>query len=175
MKKEEKNIIINDLAGMLEKYPTVYITDTSSLTVAKTSQLRRLCFNKGVKMLVAKNKLIRKAMERTNKDAYEPMFVSLKGTSAILFSDTGNTPAKLIKEFRKGGGTKPVLKGAFIDMSVFIGDNQLDTLASLKSKNELVGEIIGLLQSPAKNVIGALQSSGGKLAGIVKTLSERPE
>ncbi len=175
MKKEEKNIIIDDLAGMLGKYPTVYITDTSSLTVAKTSQLRRLCFNKGVKMVVAKNKLIRKAMERTNKDAYEPIFVALKGTSAILFSEAGNTPAKLIKEFRKGGGKKPVLKGAFIDQSVFIGDNQLDTLAALKSRNELIGEIIGLLQSPARNVISALQSSGGKLAGIVKTLSERPE
>jgi large subunit ribosomal protein L10 len=175
MKKEEKNIIIDDLAGMLGQYPTVYLTDTSSLTVAKTSQLRRLCFNKGVKMIVAKNKLIRKAMERTNNEAYEPMFVALKGTSAIMFSEAGNVPAKLIKEFRKGGGQKPVLKGAFIDQSVFIGDNQLDTLAALKSKNELIGEIIGLLQSPARNVISALQSSGGKLAGIVKTLSERPE
>ena len=175
MKKEEKNIIIDDLAGMLEKYPTVYITDTSSLTVAKTSQLRRLCFNKGVKMVVAKNKLIRKAMERTNGEAFEPMFASLKGTSAIMFSEAGNVPAKLIKEFRKGGGTKPVLKGAFIDQAVFLGDNQLDTIAALKSRNELIGEIIGLLQSPAKNVISALQSSGGKLAGIVKTLSERPE
>ena len=126
-------------------------------------------------MLVAKNKLIRKAMERTNNSAYEPIFVSLKGTSAILFSEAGNTPAKLIKEFRKGGNKKPLLKGAFIDQSVFIGDDQLDTLAALKSKNELIGEIIGLLQSPAKNVIGALQSSGGKLAGIIKTLSERPE
>ena len=175
MKKEEKNIIIDDLAGLLAQYPTVYITDTSSLTVAKTSQLRRLCFNKGVKMVVAKNKLIRKAMERTNNEAYEPMFVSLKGTSAILFSEAGNAPAKLIKEFRKGGNQKPLLKGAFIDQSVFIGDNQLDTLAALKSRNELIGEIIGLLQSPARNVISALQSSGGKLAGIVKTLSERPE
>ena len=175
MKKEEKNIIIDDLAGMLQKYPTVYITDTSSLTVAKTSQLRRLCFNKGVKMLVAKNKLIRKAMERTNNEAYEPLYVSLKGTSAILFSEASNAPAKLIKEFRKSGSDKPLLKGAYIDMSVFLGDNQLDTLAALKSKNELIGDIIGLLQSPARNVISALQSSGGKLAGIVKTLSERPE
>ena len=175
MTKEEKNTIIGDLAGMLAQYPTVYLTDTASLTVAKTNQLRRLCFNKNVKMVVAKNKLIRKAMEQTNKDAYEPIFVALKGTSAILFSEAGNAPAKLIKEFRKGGNTKPVLKGAFIDQAVFIGDNQLDTLASLKSRNELIGDIIGLLQSPARNVISALQSSGGKLAGIVKTLSERPE
>ena len=175
MKKEEKNIIIDDLAGMLGKYPTVYITDTSSLTVAKTSQLRRLCFNKGVKMVVAKNKLIRKAMERTNKEAYEPIFVSLKGTSAILFSEAGNTPAKLIKEFRKGGNTKPLLKGAFIDLSVLITDNQLRSLTTSTSRHELIDDIIGLLQSPARNVISALQSSGGKLAGIVKTLSERPE
>jgi large subunit ribosomal protein L10 len=175
MTKEEKNIIIDDLAGMLNQYPTVYITDTSALTVAKTTQLRRLCFNKGVKMVVAKNKLIRKAMEKSNKDAFEPIFVALKGTSAILLSEAGNAPAKLIKEFRKSGNKKPILKGAFIDLSVFLGDNQLDMLASLKSKNELVGDIIALLQSPARNVISALQSSGGKLAGIVKTLSERPE
>lgn len=175
MTKEEKNTIIEDLAGLLEQYPTVYITDTASLTVAKTNQFRRLCFNKKVKMVVAKNKLIRKAMERTNKEAYEPIFGSLKGTSAILFSEAGNAPAKLIKEFRKGGGTKPVLKGAYIEQTVFIGDNQLDILTALKSKNELIGDIIGLLQSPARNVISALQSSGGKLAGIVKTLSERPE
>src|SRR3954469_9328307 len=101
MTKEEKNVIINDIAVLLGKYPTVYIADTSALTVAKTTQLRRLCFNKGVKMLVAKNKLIRKAMEKTNKEAYEPVLVALKGTSALMFSEMGNTPAKLIKEFRK--------------------------------------------------------------------------
>src|SRR5436189_4901562 len=111
MKKEEKNIIIDDLAGMLSQYPTVYITDTSALTVAKTSQLRRLCFNKGVKMVVAKNKLIRKAMEKSNKEAYEEIFVALKGTSAMMFSEAGNVPARLIKEFRKGGNQKPLLKG----------------------------------------------------------------
>src|SRR6185295_9597281 len=110
-----------------------------------------------------------------NKEAFEPILVSLKGTSAMMFSEAGNAPAKLIKEFRRGGNDKPILKGAFIDTAVFLGDNQLDILTALKSKNELIGEIIGLLQSPAKNVVGALQSSGGKLAGIVKTLSERKE
>jgi large subunit ribosomal protein L10 len=175
MTKEEKNVIIDDITALLGKYPTVYITDTSALTVAKTTQLRRLCFNKGVKMVVAKNKLIRKAMEKSNKEAYEPMFVALKGTSAMMFSEAGNAPAKLIKEFRRGGNSKPVLKGAFVETAVFLGDNQLDILTALKSKNELIGDIIGLLQSPAKNVIGALQSSGGKLAGIVKTLSERKD
>ncbi len=173
MRKEEKDVIIKDITELLNKYPTIYVTDTSSMTVEKTNQLRRLCFNKGVKMLVAKNTLIQKAMEKKG-GAYEPIFVSLKGTTALLFSETGNVPAKIIKEFRKKTD-KPVLKGAYIDTAVFIGDNQLDSLASLKSRNELIGEIIGLLLSPAKNVIGALKSGSGKLAGIVKTLSERPE
>jgi|SRR6185436_17450571 len=173
MKKEEKDIIINDIAELLEKYPTVYVTDTSSMTVEKTSQLRRMCFNKGVKMLVAKNTLIQKAMEKRGAE-YEPVFAALKGTTALLFSETGNVPAKLIKEFRKKTD-KPVLKGAYIETAVFLGDNMLESLATLKSKNELIGDIIGLLQSPAKNVLGALQSGGNKLAGIVKTLSERPE
>ncbi len=173
MRKEEKDVIINDIAELLNKYPTVYVTDTSSLTVEKTNQLRRLCFNKGVKMLVAKNTFIQKAMERQGA-AYEPIFEALKGTTALLFSETGNVPAKLIKEFRKKGD-KPALKGAYIETAVFIGDNQLESLASLKSKNELIGEIIGLLQSPAKNVISGLKSGGGKLAGILKTLGDRPE
>lgn len=173
MRKEEKDVIINDITELLNKYPTIYITDTSSLTVEKTNQLRRLCFNKGVKMLVAKNSLIQKAMERKGNE-YEPIFEALKGTTALLFSETGNVPAKLIKEFRKKGD-KPALKGAYIETAIFIGDNQLESLSSLKSKNELVGDIIALLQSPAKNVLGALLSGGGKIAGIVKTLSERPE
>ena len=124
--------------------------------------------------MVAKNTLIRKAMEKTNAEAYESIFSALKGTSALMFCETGNVPAKLIKEFRRKN-EKPIIKGAYIDTAIFLGDNQLDILANIKSKNELIGDIIALLQSPAKNVIGALQSSGGKLAGIVKTLSERPE
>jgi large subunit ribosomal protein L10 len=174
MKKEEKVVIIDEIAELLNKYPNVYITDTSTLTVAKTNDLRRLCFNKGIKMLVAKNSLIQKAMERNNADAYKEIFSALKGTSALMFSEVGNTPAKLIKEFRKKN-EKPVVKGAYIDTAVFLGDNQLDMLAAIKSKNELIGDIIALLQSPPKNVISALKSSGGKLAGILKTLSERPE
>ena len=174
MKREEKDVIIGEIAELLNKYPNVYITDTSSLPVSKVNELRRLCFNKDVKMLVAKNKLIRKAMEKKDAAGYEEIFSALKGTSALMFSETGNLPAKLIKEFRKKT-EKPQLKGAYIDTAIFLGDNQLDSLASLKSRNELIGDIIGLLQSPAKNVIGALQSGGNKLAGIVKTLSERPE
>ena len=174
MKKEEKVVIIGEIAELLNKYPNVYVTDTTSLTVAKVNQLRRLCFNQGVKMLVAKNTLIQKAMEKTNADGYSGIFEALKGTSALMFSEVGNVPAKLIKDFRKKTD-KPVLKGAYIDTAIFLGDNQLDTLSSIKSKNELVGEIIALLQSPAKNVISGLKSGGGKLAGIIKTLSERPE
>ena len=173
MKREEKDVIIGEIAELLNKYPNVYIADTSALPVSKINDLRRLCFNKDVKMLVAKNKLIRKAMEKNNADAYEGMFEALKGTSALLFSEVGYSPAKLIKDFRKKGD-RPILKGAYIDTAVFLGDNQLETLANIKSKNELIGEIIGLLQSPAKNVISGLKSSGGKLAGILKTLSERP-
>ena len=174
MKKEEKVVIIGEITELLNKYPNIYITDTSALTVAKTNQLRRLCFNEGVKMLVAKNSLIQKAMEKNNTEAYSGLFEALKGTSALMFSEVGNIPAKLIKDFRKKN-PKPLLKGAYIDTAIFLGDNQLETLSSIKSKNELVGDIIALLQSPAKNVISALKSSGGKLAGILKTLSERPE
>ena len=174
MKREEKDVIIGEITVLLNKYPTIYITDTTSLSVAKTNQLRRLCFNKGVKMLVAKNTLIQKAMEKKDTDGYQEIFASLKGTSAMMFSEVGNVPARLIKEFRKKTD-KPVLKGAWIDTAIFLGDNQLEILCNLKSRNELIGDIIALLQSPAKNVISALSSSGGKLAGIVKTLSERPE
>lgn len=172
MNREEKEVIIGEIAELLAKYPNVYVADTSALTVEKTNQLRRTCFNKGVKMLVAKNTLIRKAMQRSHESAYNDIFGALKGTSALMFCETGNVPAKLIKEFRKGSD-KPQLKGAYIDTAIFLGDNQLDQLSAIKSKNELIGDIIGLLQSPARNVISALQSSGGKLAGIVKTLSER--
>ena len=173
MKKEEKDKIIDVLAEQLSAYKNFYITDTSNLTVETTNQLRRLCFNKGVKMKVAKNTLIKKAMEKTGVN-YENLFEVLKGSSTILFAEGGSIPAKLIKEFRRKN-EKPILKGAFIESSVYVGDNQLDTLSNLKTKNELIGDIITLLQSPAKNVVSALQSSGGKLAGIVKTLSERSE
>ncbi len=171
MKREEKEQIIGNLQELIGAHNNIYITDTSNLTVAKINELRRMGFKRGIKIQVAKNTLIRKALERAG-DGYEGLYDVLKGTSAIMFSETGNGPAKLIKDFRKKGD-KPALKGAYIDSAIFIGDNQLDTLFSLKSKEELVGEIIGLLQSPAKNVLSALQSSGGKLAGIVKTLSER--
>ncbi len=169
--REQKELLISELISDLNNNPNFYIADTSSLTVEKTNKLRRDCFKNQVILKVVKNTLLIKAMERTGRD-YKELFSALAGTSAVMFCETGNVPAKLIKEFRKTSD-KPLLKAAFVEQSVYLGDNQLDTLISIKSKNELIGDIIGLLQSPAKNVLSALQSSGGKLAGVVKTLSER--
>ena len=171
MRKEEKHEVVLALTETIAEYGNFYITDTANLSVAKVNDIRRKCFENGIKMQVAKNKLIRKAMEASEGD-FSEMFDVLKGSSSILFSKTANAPAKLIKQLRRTGD-KPVLKAAYIDSSVFIGDNQLDALVNLKSKEQLVADIIALLQSPAKNVISGLQSGGNKLAGIVKTLQER--
>ena len=171
MRKEEKHEVVLALTETIAEYGNFYITDTANLSVAKVNDIRRKCFENGIKMQVAKNKLIRKAMEASEGD-FSEMFEVLKGSSSILFSKSANAPAKLIKQLRKTGD-KPVLKAAYIDSSIFIGDNQLDALINLKSKEELVADIIALLQSPAKNVISGLQSGGNKLAGIVKTLQER--
>ena len=173
MKKQEKLDVVAELTQHLNNAKCFYITDTSELSAGKTNELRRLMFKGGVKMTVAKNTLIRKALESTGVD-YSQLFGALKGSSSVLFSEDFKAAAKIIKEFRKSND-KPILKAAYVENEVFLGDNQLDTLLSLKTKDELVGDIIGLLQSPAKNLISALQSSGGKLAGIVKTLSEKPE
>ncbi|MFM7053492.1 MAG: 50S ribosomal protein L10 [Bacteroidota bacterium] len=171
MTREEKNQIIDSLVVDLNKYGNFYIADISALTVEKTNMLRRECFKKNIKMCVAKNTLIRKALDKLEGD-YTEMHAALKGTSAIMYCETGNVPAKVIKDFRKTSD-KPVLKGAWIDSAVFLGDNQLEALASLKSKNELIADIIALLQSPAKNVISGLQGGGHKLSGILKTLESR--
>lgn len=159
MKKEEKDLIINSLAEKFSSYNNFYVTDVSTLTVEKTNQLRRLCFSKGIKMQVAKNTLIKKAMEKAGK--YDEMFETLKGSTAIMFSETGNTPAKLIKDFRKTSD-RPILKGAYLDSDIYIGDNQLNTLSTIKSKNELIADIVALLQSPARNIISALQTHAEK-------------
>jgi large subunit ribosomal protein L10 len=171
MRKEEKHEVVLALTETIAEYGNFYITDTANLSVAKVNDIRRKCFENDIKMQVAKNKLIRKAMEASAGD-FSEMFDVLKGSSSILFSKSANAPAKLIKQLRKSGD-KPVLKAAYIDSAVFIGDNQLDALVNLKSKEQLVADIIALLQSPAKNVISGLQSGGNKLAGIVKTLQER--
>ena len=171
MKKEEKGLLINSLEEILSSNPHVYLTDISGLDAETTSNLRRLAFKRDVKMVVVKNSLLRKAMEKSNKD-FEPLFEVLKGGTSIMLSEVGNAPAKMIKEFRKKSD-KPILKGAYVEESIYIGDNELDMLVAIKSKDELIGDLIALLQSPAKNVISALSSGGNTIAGVVKTLSER--
>jgi len=171
MNKEEKYELVLALTEQMKEYGNFYITDTSNLTVAKVNDIRRKCFESDITMQVTKNSLIKKAMANIEGD-FTSVNDVLKGSSSIFFSKSATAPAKLIKQLRKKG-EKPILKAAYIDASVFIGDNQLDTLINLKSKEQLVGEIIGLLQSPAKNVISALQSGGNILAGVVKTLQER--
>jgi large subunit ribosomal protein L10 len=171
MTREEKNQIIEELAGVLNNASTLYVADTAGLNADQTSQLRRMCFQRGVQLSVVKNTLLQKAMEKSERN-FDDLYTALKGNTSIMISDTGNVPAKLIKEFRKKGSI-PALKGAYIDEAIFLGDNQLENLVTLKSKDELIGEIIALLQSPARNVISALQSSGGTIAGLLKTLEER--
>ena len=171
MTREEKVNVIQDLTAQLAESSTIYLTDISGLNAEKTSALRRACYKANIRLAVVKNTMLAKAMEASEKDFGELPEV-LKGSTSIMFSETGNAPAKLIKNFRKKAD-KPVLKGAYIAEAIYIGDDQLNTLESIKSKEEMVGEIIGLLQSPAKNVISGLKSGGGKLAGILKTLSEK--
>lgn len=171
MRKEEKSQLIDTLTEQLSNYNNIYITDISDLNVEVTSKLRRLCFKKDVKLIVVKNTLLRKAMERTDKD-FSALYGSLKGATSIMLSEVNNEPAKLIKEFRKTSA-KPILKGAYVEEMAFIGDQNLDTLVSIKSKNELIADIILALKSPAINVVSALQSGGHKLSGVLKTLSER--
>ncbi len=171
MTREEKAKAIDVLTIQLAENSNIYLTDISGLDALTTSNLRRACFKAGVKLTVVKNTLLAKAMESSERE-FGDLKTILKGNTSLMFSETGNAPAKVIKEFRKKS-EKPVLKGAFIEESVYIGDNLLDDLVSIKSRDEMIGEVIGLLQSPAKNVISALKSGGGKLAGIIKTLSER--
>ena len=170
MRKEEKSQIVEEIADVLSAYKTVYVADISGLTVAKSNELRRTCFKRGVKLKMVKNTFLKRAMEKLEVD-YSEMYPILHGTSAIMVSEAGNLPAHIIKDFR-GKASIPAVKAAYIEECVYIGD-QLDFLCAIKSRDELVGELIGLLQSPARNVISALQSGGGKLAGIVKTLSEK--
>jgi large subunit ribosomal protein L10 len=171
MTREEKATVIKDLTAQLADNSTIYLADISGLNASTTSDLRRACFKANIKLSVVKNTLLSKAMEASDKEFGELPDV-LIGNTSLMFSETGNAPAKLIKTFRKKAN-KPLLKGAFIEEAIFVGDDKLDMLVSIKSKEEMIGEIIGLLQSPAKNVISGLKSGGGKLAGILKTLSEK--
>ena len=173
MTKQEKNEVIDVLKDKFSQYTNFYITDTESLTVDQIGKLRRHCFNQQVEMKVAKNTLIRKALESIDNDRFSGVYDSLHKVTALLFSEDGKAPAMILSTFRKElNGQKPELKAAFIDGSVYVGDDQLKTLQTLKSKNELIGEVIGLLQSPAKNVISGL-NAGNKLAGLIKALEER--
>jgi large subunit ribosomal protein L10 len=171
MTRQEKKEAIENLKAALSEAKNLYLADIAGLDATQTSELRRACFKENIQLQVVKNTLLAKAMEASDQDFGELTEI-LKGNTSLMFSETGNAPAKVIKNFRKKSD-KPILKGAFIEQAIYIGDDQIDALTDIKSKEELVGEIITLLQSPTKNVISALQSGGGKLSGILKTLSER--
>lgn len=174
MTKEEKNEAINQLSEELATANVFYLTDTSELNADETSKLRRNCFKQSISLKIVKNTLLEKAMDKVEDKDFSQLYEVLAGPTAIMYSEVGNAPAKLIKEFRKKND-KPLLKAAYIEESIYIGDENLGTLCDIKSKEELIGEVIGLLQSPAKNVISALQSGKHTIAGLVKTLAEREE
>ena len=171
MNKEEKGKAVEELKGQLADYKSIYLTDIAGLNAVQTSKLRRECFNSNIKLSVVKNTFLERAMSESEND-FGQLKELLKGNTAVMLSTIANSPAKVIKKFRKNGD-KPILKGAFVDEAIYIGDEHIEALFNLKSKEEVIGEIITLLQSPAKNVISALKSSSGKIAGLVKTLSEK--
>ena len=172
MKKEDKGVIINQLAETVKQYPHFYIVDTTAMNAAKTTAMRRKCFNAGIKMVVVKNSLLHKALMSLDGD-YSPLFTALKGTTAVLFTEVANAPAKLLKEYSKE--TVPALKAAYAEEGFYVGADQLEALATIKSKEEVIADIVALLQSPVKNVLSALQSGGNTIHGLLKTLGERPE
>lgn len=177
MNREEKTALIEDLKQTFTNSRYFYVTDTSYMSVEKVDKLRRTCFEQGIRIQVVKNSLIRKALEQvqaSTSNSYTEMLPTLKGMSALLFAENGSDPARLLKKFRENvEGDRPALKSAYIDNDVFVGDDQLETLTKIKSKQELLGELIGLLQSPMQKLLGALQSGGNTIAGVLKTLEER--
>jgi large subunit ribosomal protein L10 len=173
MKKDEKTLFIDELAEKLGSVNNFYLTDISNLNVETTSKLRRICFKRNIQLKMVKNTLLKKAMVKAGKD-FEPLFDVLKGSTSIMFAEVANDPAKLIREFRRTS-PKPLLKAAYVQESIYVGDDQLDNLINIKSKDEMIGVVIGMLQSPLRNVISALQSGGNQLSGIVKTLGDKPE
>ncbi len=172
MNREEKNEMIASIKDSIDNAGVFYLTDTSELDAESTSTLRRECFKNGIKLQVVKNTLLKKALESVENKDYEPLFETLKGNTSIMFSDTGNAPAKLIKEFRKNND-KPILKAAFIEEECYIGDDQLTALSEIKSKEELIGDVIAALQAPITNVVGSLQSGGNTISGLLKALEEK--
>ncbi len=175
MRKELKAQIIESISAQIKETPNFYITDISGLNAEDTTKLRRACFEAGIKLTVVKNTLFHHVLKEINNEEMNQLVVTLEGNTAIMYTEVANAPAKLIKKFQKDGFEKPALKGAYVQECAFVGADKLDELAAIKSKEELIGDVIGLLQSPARNVISALESAGGKLAGIVKTLSEKEE
>ena len=172
MRKEDKSAIIAQLGEILTQYPHFYLVDIEGMNAADTSAMRRKCFNEGLKMVAVKNTLLQKAMEASEVN-YEPMYEVLKGTTALIFTEVANKPAKMLKEYASKKATKPALKAAYAEESFYIGENQLEALVNIKSKKELIADVIALLQSPAKNVVSALQSGANTLHGVLKTLGER--
>ncbi|MBN2669750.1 MAG: 50S ribosomal protein L10 [Bacteroidales bacterium] len=173
MKKELKAQLIDSLSEKINNASHFYLTDIADLNAEATSSLRRKCFEKNIQLEVVKNTLIKLALEKADGD-FEPLYNVLKGSTSIMFTEVGNAPAKLIKEIRQKS-EKPLIKGAYVEERIYIGDNQLDALSSIKSKEEVIGDIINILQSPIKNVLGALQSAPNTIGGLVKTLQERAE
>lgn len=171
MKSTEKQVIINNLKDQIDSYSHFYLTDISGLNAEDTSNLRRLCFKQDVKLVVAKNTLLRKALESSNKNA-EELYDALKGNTSVMFTENGNVPAKLIKDFSKKH-KKPVLKAAYVEESVYVGADQLDALIAVKSKNELIADVVALLQSPMQTLLSQLQSGGNTIHGVLETLKER--
>lgn len=171
MTRDEKQLAIDNLAQKLTESNHFYLTDIAALDAEQTSSLRRKCFENGIQLIVVKNTLLKKALEKIEGD-YEELYPTLKQNTSLMLCDTGNAPAKLIKELRKEN-EKPILKSAYVEESVYVGDDQIEVLTKIKSKEEVIGEVITLLQSPATNVLSALQSGGSTLAGIIKTLSEK--
>ena len=173
MKKEEKTQLIENLAEKLNNVNSFYLTDISNLNVETSNKLRRLCFKRNIELSMVKNTLLKKAMEKTGKD-FNSLYDILKGSTSIMFAEVANDPAKLIQEFRRTS-PKPILKGAYVQESIYLGDDQLNALVNIKSKSELIGDVIFMLQSPIRNVMSALQSGSAILSGIVKTMSDKPE
>ncbi len=172
MKKEDKGRIIKEIAETIKAYNGFYLVESAGLDAEKTSELRRACFKADIKLMVVKNTLLHKALESLDAD-YSELYPALKESTSLMCTNVGNAPAKLLKDFVKKGDKLPVLKGAYVEETVYLGADQLDALAAIKSKNELIADVVALLQSPAKNVVSALQSGAGKLHGILETLSKK--
>ena len=175
MKKELKNQVIDAVAAQIQECPNFYITDIAGLNAEQTSTLRRDCFNEGIKLSVVKNTLLAKAFDKLGVEELQLLVPVLAGNTAVMFAQGPAVPAKLIKKYNKAGNEKPLLKGAYVQECAFVGADKLDELVAIKSKEDLIGDIISLLQSPMRNVISALESAGGTIAGVVKTLSEKEQ